>query len=214
MITTNFLGSEYLGNLPYILYCFCFSFCDSYQISYFAYFFNSAIEVPCSTTSAKVSVNVTTDACVGGECNGHGRCHNYLNGQVLFSTCKCSAGKELWEMYLSLSGGLFCLCKLDDSDGHLRSIGSIFVLMVFLSEIAVFCANNIDPGHILHSAAAYLALHCLWRCLSQNIKPHTRSFCPSCFCYLQKTRSPSHNFLMLKYFSKMYPSRFQTLSQY
>ena len=40
-----------------------------------------------------MSVNVTTDACVGGKCNGHGKCHNYLNGHVLFSTCKCYSGK-------------------------------------------------------------------------------------------------------------------------
>ena len=56
-------------------------------------YFNSAVKVACSTTSAKVNINITTDGCVGGECNSHGKCHNYLNGHVLFSTCKCSAGK-------------------------------------------------------------------------------------------------------------------------
>ena len=37
---------------------------------------------------------------------------------------------------------------------------------------------------------------------------------PWCFHYFQKTGSPSHNFSVVKYFSKMYkPSRFQILSQ-
>lgn len=54
-------------------------------------YYYSAKEMACGKSSARVSVNVTTDACVEGQCSDHGRCHNYLNGQVLFSTCKCYA---------------------------------------------------------------------------------------------------------------------------
>ncbi|XP_052776198.1 transmembrane protein 8B-like [Mya arenaria] len=48
--------------------------------------------MPCGQLSAQVNVSVMTDACVGGGCSQNGRCINYLNGHVLYTTCRCVEG--------------------------------------------------------------------------------------------------------------------------
>ncbi|XP_052234021.1 post-GPI attachment to proteins factor 6-like isoform X2 [Dreissena polymorpha] len=54
---------------------------------------NSTVDVqPCGQLSAAVDVSIVTDACSEGGCSKHGRCINYLNGHVLYTTCKCDDG--------------------------------------------------------------------------------------------------------------------------
>lgn len=50
---------------------------------------------PCGDVSVNVNVTITTNACVEGGCSKHGRCINFLNSHVLFTTCRCDAGKSL-----------------------------------------------------------------------------------------------------------------------
>ncbi|XP_053394085.1 post-GPI attachment to proteins factor 6-like [Mercenaria mercenaria] len=52
--------------------------------------------MPCGAVTAELNVTIATDACVEGECSNHGRCINYLNGQVLCTTCRCNSG---WRGY-------------------------------------------------------------------------------------------------------------------
>ncbi|KAL4236436.1 Transmembrane protein 8A [Mactra antiquata] len=52
--------------------------------------------LPCGKLSMDVNISITTDACVEGECSGHGQCINFLNGQVLYTTCRCTSG---WQGY-------------------------------------------------------------------------------------------------------------------
>ena len=52
------------------------------------------VQMACEYNKTSVLIDVTSSSCLQGKCNGkHGKCFQFFNGGILFSSCLCRAGQ-------------------------------------------------------------------------------------------------------------------------
>jgi hypothetical protein len=50
------------------------------------------ITMPCDLNKTSVLLDITSAPCLHSKCYNRGKCLQYLNGGILFSSCSCRAG--------------------------------------------------------------------------------------------------------------------------